>query len=102
MTAVFPASQEHVAEMRKAIYDLDFCLWRARAEAQHGSSYHTQLGFAIDALSRLQKVFGLATPSPDTSGTRSWFTVDELNAWAKEREERMKPALPKTGDPYAD
>ncbi len=94
--------QEHVAAMRKAIYDLDFCLWRARAEAQHGSSYHTQLGFAIDALSHLQKVFGLATPSPDTSGTRSWFTVDELNAWAKEREERMKPALPKTGDRNAN
>ena len=68
--------------MRKAIYDLDCSLWRARAEAEREGNYHTQLGHAIDALGRLQTAFGIATPQPDTSGTRSWFTVDELNAWA--------------------
>lgn len=68
--------------MRKAIYDLDIALWRARAEAERAGNYHTQLGHAIDALGRLQTAFGIATPQPDTSGTRSWFTVDELNAWA--------------------
>lgn len=68
--------------MRKAIYDLDCALWRARAAAERNGEQHTQLGHAIDALGRLQIAFGIATPQPDTSGTRSWFTVDELNAWA--------------------
>lgn len=76
--------------MRKAIYDLDCALWRARAEARREGNYHTQLGHAIDALSRLQIAFGIATPQPDTSGTRSWFTVDELNKWAEEYEAKHK------------
>ena len=68
--------------MRKAIYDLDCSLWRARAAAERNGEQHTQLGHAIDALTRLQGMFQIATPQPDTAGTRSWFTVDELNAWA--------------------
>lgn len=76
--------------MRRAIYDLDTALWRARAEAERASNYHTQLGHAIDALGRLQTAFGIATPQPDTSGTRSWYTVDELNAWADKYEAKLK------------
>lgn len=78
--------------MRKAIYDLDCSLWRARAAAERNGEQHTQLGHAIDALGRLQTAFGIATPQPDTNGTRSWFTVDELNAWANKynREQGIK------------
>ena len=68
--------------MRKAIYDLDCALWRARVAAERNGEQHTQLGHSIDALKRLKTAFGIATPQPDTNGTRSWFTVDELNAWA--------------------
>lgn len=68
--------------MRKAIYDLDVSLWKARAEAVREGNYHTQLGHAIDALERLKFAFSIATPQTDTNGARSWFTVDELNAWA--------------------
>lgn len=74
-----------IEKMRKAIYDLDCSLWRARVEARRESLYHTQLGHAIDALERLKIEFSIETPQPDTSGTRSWFTVDELNAWADQR-----------------
>jgi hypothetical protein len=81
---------QHIRDQRKAIYELDCALWRARAEAERESNYHTQLGHAIDALSRLQKVFGLATPSPDTNGTRAWYTIDELNEWAEKQIEKEK------------
>lgn len=77
-----PMGATRLDGMRKAIYDLDCSLWRARVAAERNGEQHTQLGHAIDALGRLQTAFGIATPQPDTSGTRSWFTVDELNAWA--------------------
>jgi hypothetical protein len=76
--------------MRRAIYELDQSLWRARTEAIRESNYHTQLGHAIDAVERLKVAFGIAIPQPDTGGTRSWFTVDELNAWADEYEDKQK------------
>ena len=79
-----------IRDQRKAIYDLDCALWRARAEAERDSNYHTQLGHAIDALSRLQKVFGLATPPPDTQGVRAWYTIDELNEWADKYEAKQQ------------
>ena len=75
--------KERIAAQRKAIYDLDRCLWRARAEAERDSNYHTQLGHAIGALESLKVTFNIPTPSPNTFGTRSWFTVDELNEWAE-------------------
>ena len=77
-------------KMRKAIYDLDTALWRARVEAERASIYHTQLGHAIDALERLKTAFAIATPQPDTNGTKSWFTMDELNAWANKYEAKLK------------
>ena len=76
--------------MRIAIYELDQTLWRARVEARREGNYHTQLGHAIDALERLKVAFGIAIPQPDTSGTRPWFTVDELNAWADKYEAKLK------------
>jgi len=30
------------------------------------------------------------TQQPDTSGTRPWFTVDELNAWADKYEAKQQ------------
>ncbi len=81
--------EQPIREQRTAIYDLDCCLYRARAEAERGSNYHTQLGHAIDALSRLQKVFGLATPSFNTNGTKGWYTTDELNEWAKKHAAKL-------------
>ena len=43
-------------EIDKELEDAEGSLWRARTEAVRESNYHTQLGHAIDALSRLRKV----------------------------------------------
>jgi hypothetical protein len=47
---------QHIRDQRKAIYELDCALWRARTEAERESNYHTQLGHAIDALSLARRV----------------------------------------------